>query len=159
MFRRGHLPDLPLDSLLGHPDHPAPAKPFTDSTCTWCPSDVTSPEVPSSERDLPWLRVVHCLLHCPAHGPGRDPVSHFCFEVLLLTGLLITTTLMSVLPMQGSTPPVRRRPLISTPPFSACLPIPFRGPASGRLCCTDLLLIGLCLKRRVICIEEIVSFL
>jgi hypothetical protein len=153
MFRRGHLPDLPLDLLPGHPDHPAPAKPFTDSTCIWCPSDVTSPEVPSSERDLPWLRVVHCLLHCPAHGPGRDPVSHFCSAVLLLTGLLITTTLMSVLPMQGST----LRSGVIHKSLHCLLAYPLSRTRLWASCCMDLLLIGLCLKRRVICIEEIVT--
>jgi hypothetical protein len=38
-------------------------------------ADVTSPQVPSSDRDLPWLHIVHQLLLCPTCGPWRHPVS------------------------------------------------------------------------------------
>jgi hypothetical protein len=87
MLRSGHPPDPPLESLPGHPYREAPTKPYTDSTCTLCHSDVTSPEVPSSDRDLPWLHSINRLLLRPACGPGRHPVSHCRSGRLLLTSV------------------------------------------------------------------------
>jgi hypothetical protein len=49
------------------------------------PLNVTSPEVPSSDHDLPWLHIIYRLLLCPACSSGRRPVSYFCSDMLLLT--------------------------------------------------------------------------
>jgi hypothetical protein len=71
-----------LDGLQGPPDSSAPATPHTDSTCPWCHSEVTLPEVPSSACDRPWLHIIYRLLLCPT-GPGHPPLFQFCSERLL----------------------------------------------------------------------------
>jgi hypothetical protein len=78
------LPEPALDGLQGPPDSPSLATPRPDSTCSWCHTGVTLPEVPSSARDLPWLHIIHRLLLCLA-VPGRPPLFQFFTEILLLT--------------------------------------------------------------------------
>jgi hypothetical protein len=133
MLCSGYLPDLTMRGLPGYllsPDG-APVNLYIDSTCTWCHSDVTSPTVPSSDHDLPWLRIVHRLILCSACSPGRRPVSYFFSDMFLLTSdwPCYHNCLDDLcLPMYGSTPPVRhapwRPPLITTLTFSAFLLIP-----------------------------------
>jgi hypothetical protein len=47
-FCSGHLLDPLFNDLPGPRDSLAPAHPCTGSTCTWCHSDLTLPEVPDS---------------------------------------------------------------------------------------------------------------
>jgi hypothetical protein len=44
--------------LPGPTDSPAPINPQTDSTCPWCHSEVTLPDVSSSAHELPWLPII-----------------------------------------------------------------------------------------------------
>jgi hypothetical protein len=129
-FRVFISPNAPWMACKPPPDSPAPATPHTDSTCPWCLSEVTVPEVPSSDRELPWLHIIHRLPLCLA-GLGRPPLFQFCSEMLLLTSdwphyccrlgipLLVST----------STPQRRHPPARIPPPFtltsSACLRIPW----------------------------------
>jgi hypothetical protein len=110
MLRSGHLPDPPLEVLPGHPCSQAPTTSHMDSICTWCNSDVIFPD---SDREFPWMHVFHQLLLFAARNPVRRPVSLFglicCCQ--LLTGLVITTTLVSCFPIYGSSPPVRHPPV------------------------------------------------
>jgi hypothetical protein len=76
--------------------------------------------VPTSDRDLPWLHIVHHLLLCPPCLSGRRPVSHFCSDMLLLTDLVIITALTSFLLIYGFTPQVRRSPVRFALALSPC---------------------------------------
>jgi hypothetical protein len=49
MFRRGLVPETPLNGFLGHLDTPAPGNPCTDPTRPWCLNSQATPA-----GDLPW---------------------------------------------------------------------------------------------------------